>query len=423
MPSIPKKYLVYFCNEGVGKVVFLLDKEQALQQFSQQMQYWGIEEEKVEQVFSLALLNSHIDIDKVALHLNLQQPLEFNALQSIYVFQVGEHFFVHSIYSELVRLGELKFLQESENVFLRYPLQRISELYRWLQMYITVAKKHFGAAETSEELHLLVQQLEQSQPKTSKLKMCAIVELLYRFTEGEAHYSYILRKIAFMKTHWKRGKWGLTTTENTLFAYMAMTIAHARGQWKKVIDEARFLLKQDRFMDVAVELIIEYGGIMKTVQPQPAALIKNYRASVFENFFFMYIEALVQLKLYKETLRLLKTYEIATTTTIFEYLHRPSEEQLIAIEAAVQQNIALLMDGSVSYVKQSLEKWQGDYGKLEEARISSQYMCYLLETLFVCEQYELFERLMAIYTKYVKLDEHYERLKEHLTKHLHLHEV
>ncbi|MER1999094.1 MAG: hypothetical protein ABS882_04905, partial [Lysinibacillus sp.] len=217
---------------------------------------------------------------------------------------------------------------------------------------------------------------------------------------------------------WKRGKHALTIKERTLLSFMAMGIAHTRGQWKRVADEARFLLKQDRFMDVAIELIIEYGELLEIAKPQPEAFIKNYRTSVFENFFFMYFEALTQLNEHKYAIEVLYKYEIASTSSIFHYLQQPTVENFIAIEAAMQKNIALNIDQSVSYVKQSIDKWVAEYEQLPEAWISSKYLCFLLETFFICEHFELFERLMDMYLKYIKFEEHYDCLKQRISVHM-----
>ena len=403
------------------QVVFLYEKEQAIQQMSQQLQYWQIDSKFVEQAFQYAVLNSSIHFQQLAQHLSLQHELHYNALQRLYVFQVGERFVIHGIYTDLEKPSHQKFLRLTEWIFTNHSLQSIPELFNWLQQYIMVAEHYQQTQLASERLSILVQAVQQQQPKSSRLKICKMVELLYLFGKGEQYYSYVLREIVIAKQTWKLGKWALTLKERALFSYMAMTIAYNRQQWKKVIDEARFLLKQDRFMDVSIELIVEYGALLKITQPQLEAIIKNYRKNVFEHFFFMYLEALTQLGQYRQAFDILYNYEIASTSSIFHYLQQPNEENLVRIEAAMQRNIALVVDGSVSYVKQSIDKWQLIYTAIPEAYVSSKYMCFMLETLFICERYDLFERLMEIYVKYLKFEQHYDDLKQRISMHMTLH--
>lgn len=399
-------------------MVFLYDQQQALREFRNQLQYWKIDDKHVEQAFQFAVHNSSIHFQKLAEHLNVQHDLQNNVMQRLYVFQVGEQYVIYPVYTQFEKTCNMEFLQLTTIIIRQHPLHSIPELFKWLQYYIEVGECYYRDNEVIEKLCKLIHELQQSQQNTGRLKMCQMLVLLYSFTKGENQYSFVLRDIARMKQAWKRGKYALTTMEQTLLAYIAMMIAHTRSQWKKVVDEARFLLKQDRFMDAAIELIIEYGSLLKTSPPQPEAFIKNYRTSVFENFFFMYLEALTQLNEYEEALKLLYDYEIATTSSVYRYLHEPSEESLVAIEAAMQKNIAQIVDQSVSYVKQSIEKWQRNYMELPEAFISSKYVCLLLETLFIGEHYELFERLMSMYLKYISHDQHYECLKERISVHM-----
>lgn len=389
-----------------------MDKEEALHVFREQMQFWQVEDTQIEQAFQYAVCNGHLQFEKLSTYLTMPTSFILTHLQDVYIFQVGEQFFLHCIYSDRVKEGERAFLTHSEQIFMQQPLHQIYAMYEWLTCYIELAQRSFSVNKVCEQLQLLMDHFLKRQPKSMQLKVFCMTEVLYRFTKGSKQYPYVLRRMAQLKLMWKRGKWALSVKERTLFAYIAMNIAYEKRQWKKVSDEANFLLKQDRIIDAAVEFIVEYGRFLQPVQPQPEALIKNYRTNVLENFFYMYIEALTKQKKYTLAFDILKNYEMATMTSLYRYLHEPSSENLIAIEAAFQKNIALLIDDSVSYIKQSLEKWYNEYTIRVDAFISSHYICYLLEILFVCEQYELFERLMEVYSKYMKFDAHYERLKQ-----------
>lgn len=399
-------------------MVTLFNEQQAMQHIQQQLQYWQLNEAQTEQAFRFAVRNGSVHFQKLAEHLHIQNVAADCAVQQLYVLRIGDHYYIETIYNGLEERCEYRFLQQTKSLLQQHSLQTIPELFQWLQYFIVISEKYYTADEVCSMLLRLLQRVQTSNRLSSRLRMMEIVVLLYCFTSGEAYYNFVLRDIARLKRTWKRGKMALTEKERTLLSYVSMSIAHSRSQWKKVVDEARFLLKQDRFMDLAVELILDYGSLLHIAPPEPAAFIKKYRTSVFENFFFMYLEALTQLNEHQQALNVLYHYEIATTTSIYAYLQQPSEEALVTIEAAMQQNIALLVDESVRYVKQSLGKWQSSYTDIPEAFVSSKYLCIVLETLFIGEQFELFDRLMSMYVKYLKFEQHYDCLKQRISVHM-----
>ena len=395
-------------------MVTLKDEQGAIRVLSEHFQHWQCQPQQLEQLFRYSVRNGIVTTAQIAevLYIPLSDD-EF--IDRLCLFQVGEQYYIEIIYKQLEQQCERKLLFALK----KYLQQHTTIDYpHMIHHYIEIAKKHFSTDDVCLKLLDIRHHIQANEQSSSRLKTIEIIILLYFFTTGEPYYNFVLRDIARMQKVWKRGHLALTVKERALLAYMSMTIAHNRQQWKKTVDEARNSLKQGRFMEVAVELLIDYGRLLNSTPPAPNDLIKNYRTSILENFFFMYVEALSQLEQYDEALELLYRYEIASTSTIFHYLQQPCEEHLIAIEAAMQQNIALLVDESTSYVKQSLEKWQQQYEALEEAHISSKYMCLILETLFVSEQYELFERLMYMYVKYLKFETHYDCLKQRITVHM-----
>ncbi len=93
-----------------------------------------------------------------------------------------------------------------------------------------------------------------------------------------------------------------------------------------------------------------------------------------------------------------------------------SNEHFIAIEAYVQQDIALLVNNSLQHIGLSVDEWRRNY-RLPEAsyyfvaQSASLHILNILKVLFVTEQYELFEKLMEIYKKYLLIDDHFESLR------------
>lgn len=58
-------------------------------------------------------------------------------------------------------------------------------------------------------------------------------------------------------------------------------------------------------------------------------------------------------------MELLKNYELASCTTIFQLLHAEEKETMLhLIEATVQRDIALSVDGSPQNIRESIIIWQ-----------------------------------------------------------------
>lgn len=115
---------------------------------------------------------------------------------------------------------------------------------------------------------------------------------------------------------------------------------------------------------------------------------------------------------------LMKEYEIASCTSIYDFLNAKAfdKDLLLKIEATVQRDIAYIVDHSPQHVLQSIEKWLKQYKEIESpfypiAKMTSQHVCNLLKALFATEQFELFEQLINIYIKYLILQEDFEDLR------------
>jgi hypothetical protein len=147
--------------------------------------------------------------------------------------------------------------------------------------------------------------------------------------------------------------------------------------------------------------------------------VKRYDQNYLEQIFYIVIDALVKNEQYYDVLQLMKEYEIASCTSIYEFLNAKDFDRdlLLKIEAAVQRNIAYVVDQSHQHVKQSIEKWMQEYHHVDSpfhsiAQMTSKHVCNLLKTLFATEQFDLFEQLMSIFMKYLILQEDFMDLRD-----------
>ncbi|PKC51057.1 hypothetical protein RhiirA1_484644, partial [Rhizophagus irregularis] len=52
------------------------------------------------------------------------------------------------------------------------------------------------------------------------------------------------------------------------------------------------------------------------------------------------------------------------------------------------------------------------------ALMASKHICNLLKALFATEQYDLFDKLMEVYTKYLKVEQHFFELRDFVAEYV-----
>jgi hypothetical protein len=212
--------------------------------------------------------------------------------------------------------------------------------------------------------------------------------------------------------------YALTEKEKVLIAYLLFHIAHQEQNPETVILYGEYLLEDERLNNYAIEILLEYKDLLPNRKPTPPAIIKNYELNFLENLYAVLLDHYVNMGRYQEGLLLLKEHVLASNKKIHASLVQSnySNEQFIAIEASVQQDIALHVNNSLQHIGLSVEEWRRLYRQIgtpcySVAQSASAHMLNILKVLFVTEQYELFEKLMEIYKKYLLIDDHFEKLR------------
>lgn len=141
-----------------------------------------------------------------------------------------------------------------------------------------------------------------------------------------------------------------------------------------------------------------------------------------EHVFYELINSVVKEEQFELGIELLKNYELASCAAIFQLLHAEETETILhMIEATVQRDIALFVDGSPQNIRESIIIWQqhylnknSDYYRIAE--MTSQHICNLLKILFWAEEDVLVEKLLAVYKKYLLIPHHFQYLRQFIER-------
>lgn len=340
-------------------------------------------------------------------------------LNKIFVFKVNRKYFVHILLNQKLDFWTMLFAKKIHSVFLQAPLNEIQNPLDIMNIYIRILKSFHTPNKVMIIFNKLFREVDYRNPRSYFLKELHLLNITLHFTSGKRHARKVQRLISEVNKVWGTGNWALTEKEQTLLNYILAIDASKKNDIEKTIACGKFLILEDRLINNAIELLLNYGDVLPNIKPQPNALVKRYNQNYLEQIFYILIDALVKNEQYYDVLRLLKDYEIASCTSIYEFLNAPSFDRdlLIKIEATVQRDIAYIVDQSPQHVSKSIEKWHSEYTNTESpyfliSQMTSNHVTNLLKTFFATEQFELFEQLMEVYTKYLILPKDYEKLRD-----------
>lgn len=379
-------------------------------------------------IFDHLLIHNHFEFDNLlALVFGKDIKLSFPAggLQQINLFQIGKKFFLHIIYNDKNEFWNILFAKKIYSIFLQTPLQKIKDVMQLIDCFKFILEKHYTLNQSVVVTNNLIKQLDEQNVRSYQLKELHLFNLILHFNGGKRHYKKLNRLIEWILSSWGNGKWALSEKENALLVYMLAMNASEQNDIEKVIEYGRYLIHQDRLINHSIELLVEYSNVLPNLKPEPATLVKGYNKNYLEQIFYILIDALIQNEQFDEVVSLLKKHEIASCSSIYDYFNAPQFDQdmLHRIEATVQRDIAYIVHNSPQHVLQSIEIWLNDYQNekspyYEIAIETSNHVCNLLKVFFATEQYELFEKLIEVYNKYLKIDSHYYELREFVSKYV-----
>ncbi|MGN7479026.1 Fe-S-cluster redox enzyme [Solibacillus silvestris] len=433
---------------------FLLDEERA-QKFCFQLlkNYWGkinlffynsfheanfnvdIANEKMEQFFSqpknkqqlFSFLHTQGEVEfeqlvEFIFAKPIRTPLAQTGLDKIYVQKVNNRFFIQPIYSEYAAYWKTVGAKKIYSLFLQLPLKKFARPAELMALLKILLAGQLTVNRIATIIHKLVQKVDYENPKSDELKQLHILNVRTHFTSGRRHMLKLRKCIYVLQQNWSTGQFALNNKEHTLLGYMLFQEAVYKKNHMNILVQGMYLIEEERLNDHAIELVVEYADVLNSMNPQPHALVKDYRQNYLEHVFYELIDSVVKEERFERGVGLLKNYELATCTTIFELLHTNDPDAILhTIEATVQRDIAGLVDGSAQLIRESLATWQSEYLNKDSefytiANMTSQHVCNLLKLLFYAEQDLLVEKLLAIYKKYLLIPEHFYDLRHFIER-------
>lgn len=353
----------------------------------------------------------------------MQITMPVNELQTIFLYKFENEYLVHMIYKEDAPFWHWLFMKKVYSLFIHKPLEQFTFIHEMMGHIEQSTKKICGYVDNfvnnyRETLDKCITYVDNYNTTCLAKKQLHLYQIVTHYRLSEGDYSCVKTLITSFEADWRYSMYALTEKEKVLIAYLLFHIAHKEKNPETVIHYGEYLLEDERLNNYAIEILLEYKELLPNRKPTPPAIIKNYELNFLENLYAVLLDHYVKMGHYQEGLQLLKEHVLASNKKIHASLvqNNYSNEQFIAIEASVQQDIALHVNNSLQHIGLSVEEWRQHYRQPEApyslvAQSASLHMLNILKVLFVTEQYELFEKLMEIYKKYLLIDDHFEKLR------------
>ena len=383
--------------------------------------------QKGKQVFFEQLFAQHtMDLERLVWLVfgkRWQVKLPVNELQTIFLYKFKNDYFVHMIYQEEALFWHWLFMKKVYSLLIHKPLEQftfIHEIMGHFEQSSTIVCEHVDNSVYNYKniLDKCITYVDNCNLSCLAKKQLRLYQIVTHYRLSEGNYQCIKELIASFETDWRYSMYALTEKEKVLIAYILLRIAHQERDYEHVLRYGEYLLEDERLNNYAIEILLEYKDLLPNRKPTPPAIIKNYNLNYLENIYAVLLDTYVRLERYQEGLTLLKEHGLASNKKINAALAQQnfSNEQLIAIEASVQQDIALQVNNSLQHIGLSVEEWRQHYRQPDApyfsvAQSASLHMINILKILFVTEQYELFEKLIEVYKKYLLVEDHFEKLR------------
>ncbi|MGE7999647.1 hypothetical protein ACQKOF_13365 [Lysinibacillus sp. NPDC093190] len=353
----------------------------------------------------------------------LQITLPVNELQTIFLYKFENEYFVHMIYKEEVQFWHWLFTKKVYSLFIHKPLEQFTFIHEMMGHIEQSTRESCAHVDNfvnnyRETLDKCITYVDNYNSTCLAKKQLHLYQIVTHYRLSKGNYRCVKALITSFEADWRYSMYALTEKEKVLIAYLLFHIAHQEQNHETVIHYGEYLLEDERLNNYAIEILLEYKDLLPNRKPTPPAIIKNYELNFLENLYAVLLEHYVKMERYQEGLLLLKEHVLASNKKIHATLvqNNYSNEQFIAIEASVQQDVALHVNNSLQHIGLSVEEWRRHYRQPETpcylvAQSASLHILNILKVLFVTEQYELFEKLMEIYKKYLLIDDHFEKLR------------
>lgn len=344
-------------------------------------------------------------------------------LQTLLLYKIENKYFVHMIYKEDHPFWHWLFMKKIYSLLIHKPLEQLTFIHEFMRFFDHSLQKSYAHVHNfsrnyKKNLDKCITYVDNLNPSCLAKKQLHLYQIVTHYMLAENDFQKVRELIASFEIEWRYSMYALTEKEKVLIAYLLFNVANKEQHAEEVIQYGEYLLDDERLNNYAIEIMLEYKELLPNIKPTPQAVVKNYSNNYLENLYAILLRNYVQTGNYMKGLKLLKDQVLVSSKKIHEALvHKNySPEQFIAIESAIQKDIAIQVNNSLQQIGASLEEWRRHYRDPEApyyatVQSSSQNMMNILKVLFVTEQYELFEKLMEIYKKYLLVDEHFEEMR------------
>ena len=357
--------------------------------------------------------------------INVPKSQSVGGLREIHLYQVGTKYFLHTTTNDFYKFWDVLFTKKIYSLFMQASLENIHNANELIKHFKFLLEKHFTLNQSVIITQQLISFLDNENIRSYHLKELHLLNIISHFNGGKRHFRKVDSLIKEIIISWGNGKWALSEKEYTLLCYILAITAAEHHDYAKVIKYGKYLISNDRLLNHSIELFLEYSDVLPNLKPEPNTLVKRYDKNYLEQVFYILIDALVQNSHFDEVILLLKQHEMASCISLYESLNPEQfdHDAIFKIEATVQRDIAVLVHNSTQRVVQSVEVWLQNYQDekspyFEIAQMTSKHVCNILKSLFITEHYELFEKLMEVYKKYLKTDCHFEDLRDFVSAHV-----
>ena len=372
-------------------------------------------------IFDFLLVNKSLSFNHIIYLVfgkEINIPHSVGGLTKFYLTRIGGKFLLHIIYNQHSEFWYMLFAKKIYSIFMQVTLNEIHHATDLMKQLKKTIKSHYTLNQSVVVMNELIEKIDYENPRSFRLKELHLLNVIAHYNGGKRHHRKIKKLISEIFEAWGNGRWALTEKEVVLLKYILAVEAANQNDNKKVIEYGNFLIGENHLNNHAIELLLEYSDVLPNIKPEPNTLVKCYHKNYLEQIFYIMINALVQNEQYTTVIRLLKDHEIASCSTIYQHLNTENDENTLhLIEATVQKDIAFIVDKAPHHVMKSIEVWLQHYRLPEShyyeiAMDTSSHVCNILMALFATEQFELFEKLMEVYQKYLKVDDHFNKLRE-----------
>ena len=350
-------------------------------------------------------------------------PVQTTKLQTVFLYKIEHEYIVHMIYEEDVQFWHWLFAKKVYSLLIHKPLEQLTFVHEIMRHFEYSAQQSYAhvhnfAHNYKGNLDKCITYVDNNNPSCLAKKQVQLYQIVVHYMWTENDFRPVRELIASFEIEWRYSMYALTEKEKVLIAYILLNAAHQEQQQEDVIRHGEYLLDDERLNNYAIEIMLEYKELLPNIKPTPQAIVKNYATNYLEKLYAMLLQNYVQTGNYAKGLKLLKEQALVSSKKIHEALvqQKYNDEQFIAIESAIQKDIAMQVNNSLQQIGASLEEWRQHYRDPKAtyygaAQSSSLNMMNILKVLFVTEQYELFEKLMEMYKKYLLVDEHFEEMR------------